>query len=595
MTEQTKESTEAVIPRAFVTRVTTNLKTPGEKPRSLALGPLTLIVGPSGSGKTSYVDAVCLALEGESPTRGLGKAPANLKRALPSKADALLAQIELSNGVAVAWSLERAAQKAVWPGAVGTVLSASDGLDLLLGMDKGRLLSILEAVPATEITVTGIDLAVSGIDRDLALRLEGSLPSEGEVISPARLRQVVRTLDSLTSEFTRAISACESFKGGGLSNAEGIELTSLEQAFALDLGATYIKGELSRVEKQLAAASTEVSEHAKMIETEVPGYFQSTGVADATVELLKRVATRLSSRGEATAPCPGCGAACSLDGFNGRREKLEAALARGRERIQGWLEQYAYNLIAQERLTARRAVLEDLLTSYGAAAVVDTPRLVELRQRKAEAALALAAGSRASALAGSKKRLEAILDVLLGAAAQAAPTAADIVRRRMNKVLPKGREARILCEDRAVRIGQSINKGPVVPCGALSGSERAVFAAALAIALQPAREQPVSLLVVDEVMFDRKTLKLVLAGLSRASDADAGPTQIIVCASEWSGKVPAGWTLCEIAEETETKPEEKPEEKPEGQEVTSPPPETAENPAESTANPPAGGFLDGLI
>jgi len=633
MTDETEaenkaEPVELVIPKAFVARVTTNLKTPGDEPRSFVLGPLTLLVGPSGSGKTSLVDAIGLALVGESPTRGLGKAATNLKRALPANAEALRANIELSTDEAISWGLGRADGKPVWSCAdgfaipsvslllptPGVMLSVSSALDLLLGYDKSRLLALLDAVPSTEISVTGIAPLVRDMDRELSVRLEGMLPEEGTTISPAQLRVVVKAVDTITSEFTKALAACEAFSlGAGLSNAEEIELAASEQAFSLQAGAEFIRRETARCEKQLAAAETEIAETRKLVEASVPGYFQGREVVDRTVGLLRSTVARLEARSALSGRCPGCGGDHSLSQFEARIEQFEAALGQGAVAIQGHLDQLAVNATKRDRLVTSLVVLSELLTAYGAGEAFHPARLVELRHRKGEAALSIAAGSRAAVLARCKKTLGAVEGALLESAGRAAPEAAEIVRRRANRVLPRGREMRIACDGTRVHIGQSLNKGPIVPCGALSGSERIILAAAFALALQAKRAAPVSLLVLDEMMVDRKTLKLVLTGLSKAFDSDAGPTQIIVCAAEWSGKAPAGWIVREVVEESqEDRIEEKPatEQTPEqvteiagsaaeAIETAATPPETAGNetkPPENTGDTPAaGGFLDDLL
>lgn len=560
-------SQELVIPKVFVSGVTTNLKTPGENPRAFPLGPLTLIAGPSGSGKTSLVDAVCLALTGNSPTRGLGKSPANLKRALPERAEALTSAITLSLGETVTWSLGRNDSKPVWsakegftlPGSgallpsLGAVLSVKEVLDLLLGEDKKRALEILEAVPSTEIVVTGIGSALIGIDRELSIRLEGSLPTEGSTVSPAQLRQAVATVDSLASEYSKAAANCATFKSVGLSAAEQTELDGYEKSIAAQEGSAFVRDELTRVEKQITAAQTECAEFEKLIEADVPGYFQTQKILSQASALLKGTLDRMTARELASAKCPGCGESYSVERFTARREQLDAGLLQLDEKVQGYLESLEHHRASCARLVPRQAVLSDLLTTLGAGEAVNTARLGELRVRKNEAVLSLAASVRASTIARCSKILELVQAALLDSAAKAVPVAAETVCRRVNKVLPRGREVRIVCDGRKVQVGQSRDKGPVVPIGALSGSERVVLAAAFAVGVQSTRTVPVSLLVLDETMFDRNTLKTVLAGLSKAFDVDSGPTQIIACASEWTGTLPAGWVLVDLSEKKKEK------------------------------------------
>jgi len=572
VTEQNRESTELVIPRAFVTRVTTNLKTPGEKPRSFELGPLTLLVGPSGSGKTSLVDSICLALTGESPTRGLGKAAANLKRAMPKEAEALTAEVELSIDEKLVWTLGREDSKAVWPfadgfplrgsGAVtpapGTVLSIADALDLLLGYDKNRLLALLEAVPDTAVAVSGIDALVSALGHGLRARLGGVLPSDGQVIAPSEMQRAVRTVSSIGSEFSRVISACEAFRSEGLSNMEEIELSQLEEAFNRQAGTEFLRQQMARGKAQVEAAEAELVGLGRLIEESRPGYAATRAVLLHTLELLQA----LNARGATAPKCPGCGEPRSPEVFVAREQQLRAGLERADEPVKGYLEQIDYHRAVNADVGARLLAICDLLKQYEAAEPVDAKRLVELRQRKSDATLSLAAASKASTLTREKKQLEALENALLDSAAKALPAAVDIVRRRANTVLPRGRQMHLEVEGRKVHVGQVLHKSSPVPCGALSGSERVILAAAFAIALQPKRQTPVSLLVLDETMMDRKTLKLVLTGLCRALEHDTGPTQVIACAAEWSGKLPAGWISCEVeapAPAEEKKEQEQPE------------------------------------
>jgi energy-coupling factor transporter ATP-binding protein EcfA2 len=570
------------MPKVYVAKVATSVKVAqSSQPRDYALGPLTLIVGPSGSGKTAIVDSVALALTGESPTRGLGAKAANLKRALPESAEALAVTAALSSGGVLTWSLGRGDSKPVWsaqdgypvPGtglvakAPGVVLSVADALDILLGYDKNRMLAILYAVPDIEVQVIGVTAALANADRDLLVRLEGALPEDGATITSAQLKQALLTVDRLARDAEKQSAACDTFRSVGMSGAEQVELEAMEKALSSAVGLSVVTTELSRVEKQLAAAQTEEDGLSELIEKEVPDFFLLHDVAGGAADLLSDILGRAAAKGKTVFNCPGCGERRTIEQASARHAAVETALSALIGKVQGYYEQWTYQADQVTVLEGRRSVLADLMTAAGAnAASVDEARLAELRHRKASAALDLAAGVRKSTCTRWTRTLEALQNVLLDAGVRALPAAAERVRRRVNKMLPKGRACQIVCDERKVNVGYVRDKASAVPVGALSGSERSVLAAAFAVALEPVRSAPVSLLVVDEVMFDHATLKTALAGLSRAFDHDAGPTQIIVCTSEWGGKgakgrakPPAGWIILDIDEKE--KKSEKDEEK----------------------------------
>jgi hypothetical protein len=53
---------------------------------------------------------------------------------------------------------------------------------------------------------------------------------------------------------------------------------------------------------------------------------------------------------------------------------------------------------------------------------------------------------------------------------------------------------------------------------------------------------------VDDVWFDPAHLVSTLEGLDKAIALPGGPTQAIVCAVEFSGKVPNGWKVVRVGE-----------------------------------------------
>lgn len=597
-TENPPPVPDVAIPVAHVARVTTNLKTPGEAPRTADLSRLTLIVGPSGAGKTTLIDAVELGLVGASPTRGLGKSVPNLKRALPTGAPSLNVALELSTGETITWSLERSAKDPVWSAAggfplvgsgvllpaAGTVVSVSDALDLLLGYDKNRILAILDGVPTAPIEVKKLADATAGIARELAVRLEGALPTDGSIITPAQLRSALSTVEALLNEYKKSKAACEAFRVDGLTGAEEDELNTMERALAAGSGAEFVRDAMNRLELQMSAAQNELEGCRKLIDESVPGYFTTRQLAADAFNLIQQVLGLMDDRGVTEGRCPLDGETHPIEKFRERRDQFEKALAQLETRVGTWGEQVRQSGERWLQLSTQKMALAEMLTTMGAnEAGVDEARLAELRHRRREAQLAIAAGAKLAAIEGYERTLTAVQSALLECATAAVAEPAEAVRRRMNKVLPRGRAARVECKDAKVLIGQQRDNGPIVPVGALSGSERVVFAAALAVALQGARIAPVNLLVIDETMFDRKTLKQVLAALSRVFDSDGGPTQVLVCTSEWSGKVPPGWTLLDLTEKAEEKPdvEENAENTAASEESTA----SAENPGGNGAEP----------
>jgi len=526
----------------YVKKVKTNIRGMTDKVRDYTLGALTLLSGPSGSGKTSIVDAVCLGLTGEASSE-LGKAPANLQQALPESSAKLVAEVELSTGKTVTWQLaagSRSASMSVLE-PCGEVVS-SGTFKLLLGLDKGRMLAILNAA-SLPIQAKGISDIVQSIDKELALRLEGMLPTDGTEMTAERYSTLLEGVESLKRKVSAELKSFEAQSEHGMSASDLEELEKYEKALLVtDLN----KGQLYKSESELEALSGRIADLKGHLESIMPRYIEKRMMLDSIYTASNESIEILSAKTNAeSGACMLCGRREDRASILAALEKSRGNLASAGMRIQemdteGMFETLRELEQRQHDLQVRAGAFMELAATSSEA--IDTARLAALRAKRAFSAASAVAVVQASLRKRWEKELDALVNAIMDMPADVLPEACDIVRRRANKLLPRNWHVSMASSGRKVSIKLCRETTYGHSVRALSGSEQAILSSALAGALCPARKHEVTLLIIDEMMIDKKTLKTVMTGLSHIEDLDTGPTQVLVCASDWSGKLPNGWT-----------------------------------------------------
>jgi len=514
-------------------------------PKPLTLAPLTLLVGPSGAGKSSIVDALCLSLTGASLTKGLGKMAPALKALAPNGATSVYARTTMSDETTVLWELAKDNKKPVWSiedGVVPAQVLHLGVLDMLLGQSKGRMRAFLEAA-GLPVVATGVAGIVETMPAYIQQRLAGVIPPDGAEITPAQLDTALTLLDSIAREQAAAVKAAEGPVPAGLSESELEELNAAQERQAI---VQYLTKHHTNVVQSRDASRRALEQTKAALDTVIAGFTDSYALVQQAHEIAGFVRDRLNERAQEGGKCPVCGTHNDVQLYNDAMSRLRTAMEKFENAAPpGTCAAWQQVSERVQMLEARERFLREMLNA--AAAPGDPNRLSQLQERKSNLDVSRALVARASGDALTKETLKLATSMLQRSASEVLPKACDIVRRRANRVLPRGWSLACDASGNDVKIALQRGKAQPYPVHTLSGSEKATVVAALAAALCEKREAPISLLIVDEVMYDKNTLKAVLKGLAKALALDEGPTQIVVCASEFSGKVPDGWLFIDVA------------------------------------------------
>lgn len=553
--------------KIHVSELETNVKaTKG----SATFTPCTLIVGKNGAGKSALVDALSLVLRGEAYSEGLKKSEAQLFALASGKE--MHVSAKLSDGRAISWSTEESAKgtvkKAVWRSSVKEdegpfgVLSSASVKALLLGDAKVLLHAVLLAAggeqPTEKILSRFAPAQLPVVRHALGLPESKVGNADPDLVSVATIVSGRELLSEARKDLQRNIKAIEAMQqagGGALSTEEADELAALEDMMATRMLRTASTFDLERDALQARldgyAKQPFAEEEWRSLEERALIFRSTAQLAKTYGDLLARAQTQ--GKRITHAQCPLC-EKTSMDAKNlgARREWGEVGERADSERLAALrLEREAREADRLRALQVGSALAT--ISRYDSEAAA-TERYVALSHRRGMSKTAETAKESLNkgALERQAQELEGVVGTFDRFLGEITDGSVGFVEKRVNQLLPKHVRAHFSIEGNQCVVGlKDLQGGKKRPYKALSGAERAMLVAALAPALALEVPGKVSLVIVDDVWFDVATLRQVLKGLATAVyGRTCAVSQAVVCAVQWAGKVPEGWTRVDVSQET---------------------------------------------
>lgn len=533
---QTEEKTHMT----YVNRLETNVKS--KRGGAYDLTPCTLITGPNGSGKSAIIDALSLALTGESRTEGLKKRPDMLLRLAPPGpggvgASELYARAKLSDGTEPGFRLT--GKEIDWqPGdiAIGPrgVFLVDVARALLYGDAKALVQSIARSTRAVifrdalenEVTKSIFPLFNEIWTEDC--RLDGKLERT--------VGEVQTCLDATERRLKEAKNIMKVAKAGTvlavpLSDDEEAELCQAMLVLsAARSGQTLeaLRDELADLPPYNPEEFTRVRDRAQLF----------AAVKAALMLLDKHVPANVAFT------CP----ICARPGAQKTRlrKRLELVLDFERrteeELARGYMTGKQHDLFAATTAFINRGMATGDLQA----------RRATLLGRKEAAASEPTRMAVKAVTQEEVDKLELIRAVCRDAVKNATDQQLGTVERRINRALPTSYRAKIISEGgyRVELMKDELQRD----FRALSGAERAMLLSAFASATIPEGAPPVRLIVVDETWLDARSLKTLMKALVKVVGSEGGPTQAIICAVKATGKAVDGWSEIKLggAQDEET-------------------------------------------
>ena len=525
-----KETTmsETKTKTTYVQHLETNVKS--KRGGAYDLTPCTLITGTNGAGKSALVDAISLALTGESQTEGLRKRPDMLLRLAPpgpAGADAreLYARAKLSDGTEPSFHLSgkelnwKPDEITVGPRAVFLVDVARA---LLYGDAKALVQSIARSTTSTifrDALENEVSKAVFPLFNEIwteDCKLDGKLErTVGEVqlclsATQRRLKEAKAIVKAAKTGTTFSTP---------LSAEEETELTQ----------ATLVLNSM-RSGQSLEELRTELADLPPFNPAEYAALERRTRLFACVKEAITLLQENVPDGKAFTCPI------CAQKGVT--RDKLRDRLEHALE-----VERRSEAATAHRYSTSKQhdiyAAVQGFIKRGMATSDLQTKR-AELLRRKESAAAEPARRATKVVTEEEINRLELIQSVCTEAIKKATDQQLGTVERRINKALPPNYRAKILSEG-GYRIELVRDEMPR-DFRALSGAERVMLLTAFASATIPEGAPPVRLLVVDETWFDARPMKALMKALAKVVGTENGPTQAIICAVKVTGKAVAGWS-----------------------------------------------------
>lgn len=517
----------------YVTHLETNVKS--KRAVSYDFGPCTLVTGLNGTGKSAIIDAISLALTGESRSVGLKKQKSLLMRLAPpgppgATKRELYARAKLADGNEARFSLNGNDQEWVsgWAeggGAASAVIFTDVARDLLYGDAKALVEAIARSTNAVifrdalenEVTRGVLPLFNDIWVNDCGLdnKLERTIGDVEKALHATQAR--IKTASALkrTAKTSTALTA-------PLNEDEDLELVAAERVLVALRSGQALEG-LRDALSDMPPYNPE--EHAKLSARRV--------VLENSLSTLRLIGEN-AAKDKDSLLCPCCGKHSILRAeIAMRREKLSAALGRVDANSVRFAEAESHHDLyaAVAGFLKRNMTVGDLQA-----------RRAELLRRKESAA---AEPVRAAVKAVTEEEISQ-LDTIEAVCREAIKKATDqqlgTVERRINRALPKDIRARIVSEG-GYRLELVKGKDELArDFRAISGAERALLLSAFASATIPNGAPPVRLLVVDETWLDPKSMRALLKSLVKVVGTETGPSQAIVCAVNWKGKAIDGWS-----------------------------------------------------
>jgi energy-coupling factor transporter ATP-binding protein EcfA2 len=529
----------------YVTRIETNVKS--KRPVAFDLSPCTLIVGTNGSGKSALVDAISLALTGASRTEGLKKQKAALMRLAPpgppgTTARELYARAQLADGTTAKFAISPEGME--WAPGGSEVSTGPSGViitDVARALLYGDAKSLMEAIARSTHAV----IFRSALENEVT---KGVLPLFNDIwVNDCQLdAKMERTIGEVEKALVATQARIKAVRSVQRNAKSGTRLTvPLNDDEERELTAAVAVLAALRHGQTLESMRDSLSdlppynpeEHVKIM-----GRVQVLSNSISTLGLVKQHA----KVGNAVR-CPCCG----------KQQLHSADIAARLERLGDVLDKVRVelerSLLMGDQHDLYSAV--SLFMQRGMAVGDVQARRAELLSRKESAA---AEPVRAAVKAATEEEINQ-LDMIEAVCREAIKNATDqqlgTVERRINRALPKDCRARVISEG-GYRIELVKGKDDLMrDFRALSGGERALLLSAFASATIPDGAPPVRLLVVDETWLGAKSMRALLKALVNVVGTEAGPSQAIVCAVDWKGKLPDGWSEIKLAEQAEEEEE----------------------------------------
>lgn len=531
-------------------------------------GPRTIIIGKNGIGKSAIVNSIEAAGTGrvsDVAGRALLARDADLFMLAPPEAERVWSVAKLSDNSACEWSIDKG-HKAKRTGPE-IAFPLRDAREAILGSPETARKWILRNGAEIEWYRDVIPLIPESLRPLLKTRFD-QVAGDGSYALTAALetaRQRVRELNAIVKA-QRTITAPPQPPP---TDADLAQLEGVIQTWKSQAGRAGALAQLDSLRAQLASAKLAVETHATRLGS-VTAELQGLPPAAGNEELFRAAVLVCEAMAKAQAT------SCAICGGKANPTDLSARAQRARERINA-AEALAHrraDLIFAGREAdndlgvARRelARIEALTVEAEKLAQVGEAKLPDVDEKTATVRLASLRAVRAGWEA-SRRAEEAALqaereatewDQLADALGKALGVLVEKARvgfeGRVQKFLPRADlfGVDLLDGDREVlRIGLRRLHGDRMQLHpALSGAEWARVTAALALATAPS-EGP-CVIVPEERAFDAETLADVLAAFDEGTKAvgESAP-QVIVTSPVRPARVPAGWTVIDLAKRDE--------------------------------------------
>ena len=552
----------------FVKKLRTNLKNLGE----VDLAPCTLVIGPNMAGKTSVVDATLLALNGEVRSEDIGKRELDLMALAPPGENELRVEAVLSDDREVHWSTTgstRSAKRAIreihtntnkgnheivkLDRNLATILMDEAVSDMLRGDPKRIAAEVLSRMDAPIMIENLSRLVPAALEAEIVAYLP-QMAEKDPIIRPSDLEAATKSVTSQATVVGKRRTALEEqankfhepLDEEELQELEGLVRT-LEQVPAHNAAPENAKDKLS----QLQAESRELTQRIASLKPpqDAAQHNRRRTMVQACLGALTTQSAIMRELGTAQAKCLLCQGTVSL-GFTDQR--ISAVQEAIRELDQTIASQHERNILVERAKHDLDKVTGDIKRLGG---LLDGPAVnleaVALQRKRVQELQARAAGAEQSAaatrgLAAAQRESDNLSELkrILASVTDAELTARIVnLENRIEAGLAGREKVKIKLRDgskRVFRLTVQAN-GVERDFRTMSGAERLRILAAFASALLQKAAPPVRLIIVDEVALDGAMLRKVLKGIGNLVASEGGPTQAIVTAVAWKGKVPDGW------------------------------------------------------
>jgi energy-coupling factor transporter ATP-binding protein EcfA2 len=500
------------------------------------LAPCTLITGANASGKSALIDAISLALTGESRSEGLRKDVRLLLRLAPPGPPGvtqreLYSRARLSDGTEASFRID--GKQPEWitgveaKGPRGVIIT-----DIARALLYGDAKALMQAVASSTRATIFRDALENEVTR-------GVFPLFNEIWTEdckldGKLERTVGEVQTALVATQARIKAAKAIKRSAKTGEALITPLSEEDEGELQAASRVIAA--LRPGQALDAMLRELADLPPFNPVEYEKLLDRHALVEHVVEVLAILDRRVA---KPNFHCPCCARGGMTREHVTRRQQ---AVRAGQE--------LAIAAVEEREAVQQRHMLygaANLFASRGLSAGDLQAHRAELLRRK-EAAASEPTRNAVKAVTDEEiNQLELIQAVCVEAIKNATDQQLGTVERRINRALPAHYRAKVISEG-GYRLELVTPKDDVArDFRALSGAERTLLLSAFASATIPDGAPPVRLLVVDEAWLDPKSMKALLKSLPKVVGSEAGPTQAIVCAVAYKSKAIDGWAEVKLA------------------------------------------------